>query len=286
MANTQERFMANLRIVHDNAVDNILAITASTTAGTLVAANLLTDIKTSVWRSTSTTASLTATWTASQLVGCVILPFTNLTSTATIRVRGYTLAADTTAIFDTGTILACPYTALDLWKWGTVSLGVNSFTYGGGAYASAYFSITSVKKLVIDIVDTDNTSAYIEASRLIAGTYWTPERNAGFGASVTPEDTTKQYRTEGGDLMTDVGIRFRKVSISLPVMSSADRASLWRIIRGAGMSKPIFFSLFPENSADTDIEQAYAVYGKLSTMSAITISNYNIYSSTIEIEEN
>ena len=54
------------------------------------------------------------------------------TSTATIRARAYTLAADVSPAVDTGAVLACGYSPLGLWPWGTVPLGVNAFSYGGG----------------------------------------------------------------------------------------------------------------------------------------------------------
>lgn len=247
-------------------------------------AGLLTDDKSEVWRSTATSATLTATFTTSELTGAVIIPFCNLTSTATIRVRGYTNVADTTPIIDTGTKLACPYAPFGLFGWGAVPLGVNAFSYGGGTYAGAWFAITSVKKLVIDLVDTDNTQSYIEAARLITGSYWQPQYNAEYGANVAAEDTSTHYRTDSGNLRTDIGNRYRKLSINLSFMTPTDRANFWRIVKGNGMASPMLISLFPEN-ADPELEQAHQIYGRLSSMSAIAASNYNIYSAPCEIEE-
>ena len=48
----------NVRIIYDNAADRA-TITASSTAGVLVASNMQDDRKSVVWRSTSTSATIT-----------------------------------------------------------------------------------------------------------------------------------------------------------------------------------------------------------------------------------
>ncbi len=274
----------NMRVVHDNATDRIATLVASTTAGSLPASNLLTDIKTDVWRSTAQTASLTATWSASELIGCIALPFCNLTSTATIRVRLYTETTDPSPVLDTGVVLACAYAPFGLWEWGTVPLGVNAYSYGGAAYATAWFEVTSAKKVVIDLADTDNENDYVEAGRLVAGTYWSPTTNFEFGASSLPMDSSQHFRSDAGNLKTDVGTKANKVTVSLDKLSPTDRAMFWRIMRGNGLSRPIFISLYPE-SDDPSLEQEHQVYGKLSNMSAIAVTQLNVYSAPCEIEE-
>ena len=101
--------MANLRILHDNAANRVSSLSASTTSGSLAAANLLTDRKAEVHRATATSVTYTATWASPELMSMVALAFTNYTSTATIRVRAYTLAADVSPAVDTGAVLACGY---------------------------------------------------------------------------------------------------------------------------------------------------------------------------------
>jgi len=123
-----------MRILYDNAADRA-TVTASTTAGTLVAANLKTDIKSSVWRSTAIPAAITLIWDDPEVCNAVVLPFCNLTSTATIRARGYTNASDPSPAIDTGALPACAYAPLGMWDWGIDALGVNAYSYGGGTYA-------------------------------------------------------------------------------------------------------------------------------------------------------
>ena len=78
--------MNNMRILYDNAADRA-TVTASSTAGALVAANLLTDRKSEVWRATGSTASIYAVWPSGATMQAVALPFCNLSPTAMLRVR-------------------------------------------------------------------------------------------------------------------------------------------------------------------------------------------------------
>lgn len=276
---------SNLRMVYDNASKRAGAvISASSTAGSLIANNLLTEDKTEVWRATSTSATLTQTYASPEIVGCVALPFCNFTSAATMRVRGYTNIADASPSFDTGAVLACPPTGLGEWGWGGLPLGVNSFIYGGGAYGVVWFTMAAVRKLVIDIVDTTNTQGYIEAACIVTGAYWTPERNAELGVEVSLQDTTENYRSEAGNLKSDTGTRHKTMTFELSVMSPADRSNFWRIIKGLGMSTPFFISMFP-GSDDPELEQNHQIYGKMSSISTITAFQYQLYSAPCELEE-
>src|SRR5438874_12331165 len=99
--------MPNIRVIYNNAADRA-TLTADTTAGSLAVTNLLSDIKSAVWRATKTSGTITATWTKAEPIGGVILPFCNLSSEALVRVRGYANVNDTTPLFDTGNIQACP----------------------------------------------------------------------------------------------------------------------------------------------------------------------------------
>jgi hypothetical protein len=267
--------MANLRVVYNNSADRA-TLSATAGVGTLVAANLLTDIKSEVWRTATTSASITLTWTNAELIGCVALPFCNLSATATIRVRGYTEVADVAAAVDTGVKLACPVGT------GVAPAGVNSYAYAGASYAVAWLAQTSVKKVVVDLVDTGNS--YIEAARVVAGAYWSPINNADYGAQLTMVDTSKHERSDAGDLRTERGYMHKKINLDLSVMPAEDRNVIWSISRINGMSKPMLLSLTPEVGDATE-EQTFSLYGKLSQQSSIRYQFANQYNTTIELEE-
>ena len=149
--------MPNLRLIHDNAADRATSLAASTTSGALVAANLQNDFKGQVHRSTGTSVSYTLTWTAGETVGAVALPATNLSASATVRVRLYSDTGGTTLIADSGTINACPGLNLGLWNW-ALPLNGNAFAFGGASKSAVWFDAHYfARRCVIDLVDTGNT---------------------------------------------------------------------------------------------------------------------------------
>lgn len=274
--------MPNLRIIYANAADRA-QLAASATAGELAVDNLRNNLKGSIWRASATDASISASWAQPQLVSAAVLAFCNLTSTATIRVRGYEHATDFEPVLDTGEVLACAYAPLGDTIWGA-PLGINAFTRGGGAYGRVWFQPVLVRKLEISITDVDNPAGYIEAARLVIGDYWSPVANPDYGASVKPEDTSTLYRTEGGTQMTGPGTRYNQVALQLSMLQPQDRATLWRILRGNGKKEPVFFSLYPE-SPDPELEQAHQIYGRIAEMPQVSAASFGIFSAPLQIEE-
>lgn len=276
--------MANLRIVLDNAADRTTAFVATTTAGSLVAANMLTDIKSEVWRGTGTTGQFGLTWAnGAEIVGVVTLPFCNLTSSATIRVRCYTNIGDSVPALDTGAQPACP-SGFGSYYWGMTQLGVNAYAYGGSSCATIWFAPTSCKYMLVDIADSTNPAGYVEVGKLVTGSYWEASNNCPYGASVTPNDMSKNERSDAGDLRTDRGPRFKSLSFDLQYMTATDRNMLWRILMGSGLRKPLFVSLSP-GAVDVIEEQLFQIYGKLSKMSTIKYQFLDQFDSSLDIEE-
>lgn len=280
--------MPNLRILYDNRADEAATLAADTTSGSLAAANLLTDIKNEVHRSTATTVRYTLTFDALEVFNMAALAFCNLTSTATMRARVYTNTADVvdtdTPAGDSGAVLCCAYQPFGLWDWGMMPLGVNAFSYGGFAYGRVYFDAVNGRKLVLDVSDVDNTAGYIEAARLIAGVYWSPEYNASHGASLLPKSNTQHRRTDAGDLRTERRPVSRSVRLDLAMLRSAtDRARVYDLLRGNGMTQPVFLSLYPQHS-DPSLEQSHQVWGKLHD-SAMANPAHGVFTAPLEIEE-
>jgi hypothetical protein len=274
----------SLRIVSDNAADRA-TITASSTAGTLAASNLQTDIKTQLWRSTGTTETLTLQWASPEFVSMVSVAFANTTSVATIQVQGYTEPTDSTPSFDTGVQFANPSTLDDSFDWGGVALGSNAYSYNSaGSYATVWFATKSVKKIVITLADPTNPAGFLQAARMVAGGYWSPENNCEYGVEVTYGDMSKQERSDAGDLHTDRGPRYKILSLDVTMMPKADRNKMWRIFGANGMTYPIFFSLSPEGE-DTMEEQIFQVYGKLSKLSGMKYQYLNQFNTHLDIEE-
>ena len=282
--------MPNLRIIHDNAVDRAV-LTASSQAGALGPANLQQDSKNAVLRAGGTEQTITATWPTQEAIACVALIFTNMTSSAGMRVRGYAQPGDPVPVLDTGNVFPCPAAVHGSFPWGVLPLGwnaykwggVNTWARGGGADGVAWFPPVRVRQLVIDVWSPQSPDGYLEISRLVAGNYWSPEHNAEYGAQLQLQDGSEDYRTAAGDLKTAMGSTSDKLSINLAHLTPMDRARLMRILRENGKGKAMLFSLFPENP-DPLLEQDHMLYGKASNIDAVATPYYDTYSAPLQIE--
>lgn len=275
----------NLRVVYNNSADRA-TLTASQTSGSLVVTNLQTDFKSEVWRSTSTSATITMTWAVGEIIGMVALAFCSLSSAATFRVKCYNLSTDVTPAYDSGAVLCCPASKFDAFYWGTEPLGANAYSYGGGTYAVVWFPPNAYQKIELLIADS-NPLGYIEASRLIAGTYWSPLYGAEMGATVGVTDTSKQERTDAGDLRTDRGTVHKTLNFDMNFLNQQDRNSLYNILVGNGMFRPVYVSLLPQQTSDEDQigEQVFQIYGKLVRGSSIKYAMVNQFATTLQLEE-
>lgn len=205
------------------------------------------------------------------------------TSTLATRPAGY---IDTwqSYSYDSGTVSACPAAAAAVDGF-TPLQAASAYSNGGGAYARHWLSAQMpALGLAIDIKDPANLQGYVEACRLVTGAYWSPTNNPDYGASVTIMDASTHTRTGAGDLWTDVGTRARKMPLQLSALPAADRAALLGIVRRNGMSGAMLASLFPE-SADLELERDHTIFGRLSSVSAMSIPYFDLYSMPLEIEE-
>ena len=291
----------NLRVIYNNLVDSATTtITpSSTSSATTTTANLKLDPKTLVWRSAddvSKKANLITSFASSQIVGGIILPFCNFTSTSSIRVRCFTGTVPThsgTTVVTTGstevadvTAAPAPYQPLGMWSWGSLPLGVNSYSYGGGTYGRVWLPTqVSCTSMAIEITNTASEVNYVEVSRLVIGAYWSPKYNIPFGLSTAPKDSSVHMRTESGDLNTVRGTRYNSMKFDLKWLSPEDRLEFNGIMKGNGLPKPLFISLFPNNETDWSKEQAHQIYGKLSQLGGVNHPIFEMYSSTVDIEE-
>lgn len=273
----------NLRVIYNNLANNATITSSVTATGVTAVANIKVDSKSLVCRTAGTAVTFTVTLATASTVGGVVLPFCNLTSTATINVS---LLNGVTNLLTTGAILACPYQNLGGSNWGTVPTGANGYAYGSGTYGRVWFTQTAnVTSLTITITDTSNTAGYLEFSRLVVGQYWSPTYNTEYGLSNGMKDLTTHERTEAGDLVSNRGVRSPSMNFTVNNMLPTDRLSLYSIFKFGGLSNPLLISLFPDNTTDWSKERDYMIYGKLPQFNEIVHPIYNMYNSSIEIEE-
>lgn len=274
----------NLRIIYNNVIDSSATLTSTSYNSGYDISNIKKDTKGVVWRSTPavTSASVNLTWSSGQSISAIILPYTNLSSTATIRIRLYSDTALTTLIYDSGTNIAVSALLANYYN----TSGANyRYAFGGGSCVRKYFSqINNCKAMQLDIADTNNADTFLEISRIIAGTYWSPKYNTEYGLAVGISDSSSKYRTQTGNLITDIGTSNKTLSFNLSYMDNSDRDVLFSIIKSIGTKKSVYVSLFPEDS-DTTKELMYQVYGRFSDLATISNPMYSMYASSINIEE-
>lgn len=254
-----------IRFVFNNAADRA-TITASSTAGALVAANMQTDERALMWRSTANTSqTLLLEWAAAENVDSICAAWMNLTALATVNIKGFTVPADYPASPAFSENFS-PDSALPL---GEFVFGVDPLVESGAARArissqmqcwlSAMFS---VRKLLITIADTTNVLAYIEASRLIVGAKISPVRNMSQqGFNFGWVDVSAPRRAESLDLRVDPLGQYRRLEINLYQLELASRnAVLGMVANGSG--RGVWVSGMPED-AEASNKQLYGFYGAI-----------------------
>lgn len=269
--------MANIRIMWDNAAERA-NISASTNAGNLLGSSLNTNTKSLAHRSSGNSVVYTLTWTTNEQINGVILPATNLSSLATIRVF--------TGEYDSTAVLACPNTLLDGYPG---QKNVNSFPYGGISKTAIWFpNIVTTTSLIITLNDPSKTSLgnpaypnYIDCSRIICGKYWEPSLNVSRNSlSLTIEDTTQTTRSDAGDLIADRGTINERLSFNFDLLTKTDKEELVKILKYVGTYKNLAISVIPESNSRN--EQDYIIYGK-KDVNSIDYVVHNFYSSSFSI---
>lgn len=304
----------NLRVIYQNLTD-ISTLTASSVLGSGTSvANLQKDIKSYVYRSavsgtTAIGANFKLVFPEQQIGGTnkgigIVLAFTNLSATATIRVRGFTGTEPTigsgttptvttpgTLRFDSGVQIAAPYQTSGFSDWNNDSFYTTTSTTTRyterKVYARVWIPILTPVPCTSILIEIDDTSVnqYIEVSRLIVGKYWSPKYNTSYGLSALLKDTSTSVRSEAGDLISQLGQKYSGLSFDLRWLTKEDRAEFNKIIRLLGSQKPLFVSLFPDNADDWEKEQLYQIYGKIVQLPGIDNSLLDMYSSQLDIEE-
>lgn len=271
-----------MRVIFDNAADRATLQSATATVANMGVSNLQNDVKTKLCRTTTAANgvfNLTATWAATETIGGIVLAFTDCPANATMRVRVYTLATDSTPVYDSTSVAV----KANFGNHDSVQTQ-NGIASTGGFYACHWLPTKRAARKV-EITLTSPLGGSVQAGRLIIGDYWEPTIGAEQqGTSMTFVDLSDHFRTESGDMHVNVKPQYRKQTISLPSLDITDRTKMWNILWRNGKVKPLYISLFPNNS-DGEIEQVHQIYGRLVANPAMTTPYWKHMSATIEIEE-
>lgn len=235
----------NLRILYANK------LTAAT--GGLTPSNLLNDYK------SQTSTSSTFTLTTSSLTGkvAVVAMLAENTASVTMTVNGTAETESTQSTISS-----------------TAAVG-----YGGGKYVVVYLTLAEATTSF-----AVTFSSAVKVSRFLVGNYWSPTYNTSFGVQVGYEELTTTERLQSGDLYSTPGPRHKTLSFNLEYVTDAEKFKLFDIVKLLGKSKPLFVSVFPEDS-DLEREQMYSICGKFTNLPAITYAMFTRYTTSLQLEE-
>ena len=260
--------MPNMRIITTNVADTAATITSTSVVGTTLASYLQTDYKSQFLSSSKASAvTYTLTWGSDQTIGGVVLPCTNLSGAAQIKVVLKNSLNAT--LIDTTNKTACPGSSISQFTAPTGS----SFQLGAVSKTAIWFpsptSYTTVRTMEITLTDTNNPATNIDCGRIVCGTYWQPTYNASRdGLTIGVTDTSNNSRTDAGDFVSDRGFLHDELSLNLSLLTNTDRDNLLRLTRTVGINRNILVSVFPSDYTDSNLnnttEQQYTVYGKRS----------------------
>lgn len=234
----------NLRIVLNNALTQV---------GGSATDNTLNDYKSRF--STGTTFTLTTTALTGPIA--IVAMLTEAVGSVTMTVTGQTAVTEAT----------------------TSSYSGQTVGYGGGKYIVKYFTPTAGTTSF-----TVTFGSSVKVSRFIVGNYWAPKYNTGFGVQTGFTDSTNVERLQSGDQYVTLAPRNKTLQFDLQYMDESDKFQLFDIIRSIGKTKPVFVSLFPQDT-DQQKEQMYSIYGRFSNLSNISHVMYSMYSSSLQLEE-
>jgi len=129
-------------------------------------------------------------------------------------------------------------------------------------------------KIEIDLTGLNN----IEIGRLIIGEYIEPKIGASFNHLLSWEEDTKQYRTEGSTLRSDISNPLRKLIFSLDAIQASDREALIDGFSLVGKEKDFYISMF-------NTVANYSGIMKLTKSPIMTEFGPSIYKSKYEMTE-
>lgn len=247
--------------------------------------NLLTDVKGDIFRTIGTQLVITLTFAELMLLNMFKFVFCNFSSTATMQIDGYTNAGDLVPLITVGPSLCCGYTELENVEFGE-PLGVNAWSYCGGAYAGLYFDAMMVRQIKVTVVDADNEFGWLDISRALTGNYYEPASNPDWNPKLSIQRGGELHRSADGTLRSERKPMARALAIDLKwLLSAFDRTKVYNIFAGNGAGTPVFASLFPENEDDLLLEQQHEIYGRLGVDNSLSNPEFGRFAAPMEVKE-
>lgn len=277
--------MPNLRLIATNAVDTA-TLTSSDFQATLPVGNLQLEGRARVARTVnaSGTKTINGNFGGSTICSALVLYGHNLSGTGTWRLRLFNGINQTgSVVYDSTTLQPQNVIGWGSFAWGIEPWGSSTFRNWEQPFWVLYFSAVYALSFRLELVDTPNPAGYLQASRLIIGSYITPAFNAEYGLQMGWDTNSQQRRTLGGSVRTDRRAGFRRLSFDLAELDVSERAVWVDLGRSAGLHQEMFISVFPD--AGAELERDHTLLCKFSQVPASNIPTPNKWRMKLELTE-
>ena len=244
---------ANLRLVASNVVDDA---TLSVFSGTeiLPVENIQNPARGRIFRGVAGTIEIRGTYTSNVKATMASLIRHNSESAGTWRWKGYSDAAWSSLVQDTGSLSIADTTDLDdldvstsLWE-----------SYRGQQIAAAWFDLLAmstyssetIRSWSLTVSDATNSTGYTDIGRVFAGKHFEFTENPVYGSKIGWKESSQSWVTDGGGLHVDGSVGYRLMTLDLQYMPEADRQQLMDILRYCGMRRDLFVDLLPNTTGE------------------------------------
>lgn len=264
--------MANALFLLDNAADNS-TVAASSETPSAPASNVQSSRRADFWRSLfgNTTSNLDFTLFVAPAGGVthVALIDVNLSKYGTIRVQAWTDALGGAALVVDTTV------APTLYVDPSIPDSLYYGSYGPGPYGIPDFAainarnitlipVTTTSALYWRITFTDLNTSYQQCGRVFISAGVSLLRNIAYGWSARLIENTVFKKSIGGQRYSQPRDPQLQLSGNFDFLSDAERSAFIINMRRFGESRPIVFSVFPEQ---TNQGLTTTLYGAMSGMS-------------------
>lgn len=199
----------------------------------------------------------------SQSVGAVFVGGTNLTSTATIRIRSNEIGGTVTSSLEVDT--------------GLISAGV------ANGYGTIYKTVTptSSRYWRIDLADAA-VASNLQIGRVFLGPYWAAPYSQSYGWGISWVDRSRRVVSRGGQSHLDVRTQVRMVNFSLDWNSEAEMFSnVFALAKAQGIVSDVL--VIPDTASSYLSQQA--IWGLITESQPMIHERYNVWRQRFTIEE-
>lgn len=260
-----------MRIAWENLIDSA-TLTAGSEKQSLPAQNVQRNPTAQKWHTAAgvTDSHLLADLGTAQACNVLALVKTNLTPTATLRVRAST--SDATAqsgdLLDTG--VGSP---LDADSAGVVENYDSCFVIFSAAVTARYWRID-----IADAALADN----LQIGRAFLGPAWQPSRSMLYGWGNAWGDESTVRRTDGGQDITNERARRRQMQFRLSYMNEAEMyGNAFELARAQGITRDVL--VIGAESGSYAVQQS--LFGRVVLVQPLINETHNVFQTRYTIED-